>query len=456
MISDFTAATREAQALKAAGRLEESIALNARIAAAFPNNNIALHNLASALGDAGRWAEADRHIRAALALSAKPAETWLLAARAAQALGRLDESEHAFREAIQRKPLAAAHRELAQLRWMRGADIFAALADLDAAPPSPELTLVKAQALHEAGETAAAIATLTPLCGLGADPHLLITLAQFQLAADDIDAARANAQSAIARIPSAAAANSTYIEALLAAGDLGAADAAAALYRQRAPLDQHAIALQATVWRAQNDPRYRALYDYDAFFRADYIDPPPQWSTREAYLEALRQALAPAHLYATHPFAQSVRRGSQAPDVMQIAHPAARALPEALAAPIQRYLDQLGAGGDPLRARKKGGYCFQGMWSVRLQAGGRHINHVHPQGWISAVTYVDIPPARAGEGAIAFGQPGLRLATPLSAERTHQPKPGEVLFFPSYMWHGVRPFTGAGVRLTIAFDLVPR
>lgn len=456
LISDLKAATRDAQALKAAGRLDECVALHRDIVAAFPHNHIARHNLAAALGDCGRWAEAEPHIASALTNAAAPAETWLLAARAAQALGRLDESERAFREAVARKPLIAAHRELAQLRWMRGADIFAALADLDSAPSAPELTLIKAQALQEAGETRAAIATLAPICTPDADPHLLITLAQFQLAAGDLAAARANAQSAIARAPMSAAANATFIEALLANGDLDAADVAAASYRQRAPLDQHAIALQATIWRAQHDPRYRALYDYDAVFRADHVDAPPQWPTRDAYIAALHEALTPAHLYATHPFAQSVRQGSQTPDVMQLDHAATRALPDALAGPIQRYLDQIGQGGDPLRARNQGGYAFQGMWSIRLRAGGSHINHVHPQGWISAAMYVDIPPAPEGEGAIAFGEPGLRLAAPLPAERTHQPKPGEVLFFPSYMWHGVRPFSGDGVRLTIAFDLVPR
>lgn len=456
MIRDFKAATREAQALKAAGRLEESIALNRRIVAAFPQNNIARHNLAAVLGEAARWTEAEPHIRAALKLDDKPAETWLLAARAAQAAGRLDEADSAFVETIQRKPLAAAHRELAQLRWMREGDIVAALTALEAAPPSADLAIIKAQALLEAGQAHAAHAFIAPIAARnGADTHFNIISAQVALAAGDLPAALAAAKAGVLTAPKAAAAHATLVEALLAAGDLDPADAAADTYRRVAPLDQHAIALQATVWRAQGDPRYRALYDYDAFVHTDMILPPAPHSSREAYLDELREALLPAHHYQTHPFAQSVRHGSQAPNVLSIDHPATRALPAALAAPIARYLAVLGDGADPLRVRNTRAHAFQGMWSIRLKAGGGHIPHVHPQGWISAVLYIDVTSGDSAQGAIAFGEPGLRLAKPLGAERFHTPMPGELILFPSYMWHAVLPFEGKGMRLTIAFDLIP-
>ena len=36
--------------------------------------------------------------------------------------------------------------------------------------------------------------------------------------------------------------------------------------------------------------------------------------------------------------------------------------------------------------------------------------------------------------------------------RTVEPKPGRLALFPSYMWHGTRPF-GEGERLTVAFDV---
>ncbi|MFO0286777.1 MAG: putative 2OG-Fe(II) oxygenase [Brevundimonas sp.] len=42
----------------------------------------------------------------------------------------------------------------------------------------------------------------------------------------------------------------------------------------------------------------------------------------------------------------------------------------------------------------------------------------------------------------------------MPAERWVQPQRGLLALFPSYMWHGVQPFS-EGVRLTIAFDVMP-
>jgi hypothetical protein len=36
--------------------------------------------------------------------------------------------------------------------------------------------------------------------------------------------------------------------------------------------------------------------------------------------------------------------------------------------------------------------------------------------------------------------------------RTIEPKPGRLALFPSYMWHGTRPFA-EGERMTVAFDV---
>src|SRR5262249_19563552 len=101
---------------------------------AAPASAAAEHNLAGALGDAGRWREAETHIRQAFAKGGDAAESWLVLARALQMLKRYDEAEAAFKQALKRKrTLPDAHAELAQLRWMRSGDLKAAAADLDAA-----------------------------------------------------------------------------------------------------------------------------------------------------------------------------------------------------------------------------------------------------------------------------------------------------------------------------------
>jgi hypothetical protein len=95
------------------------------------------------------------------------------------------------------------------------------------------------------------------------------------------------------------------------------------------------------------------------------------------------------------------------------------------------------------------------MWSVKLRPGGYHIDHVHPQGWLSSACYIETVAPKGREGWIRFGQPGVKTQPAMEAEHFVEPKPGMLVLFPSYMWHGTVPFTGDKPRLTFAFDLVP-
>jgi hypothetical protein len=106
-------------------------------------------------------------------------------------------------------------------------------------------------------------------------------------------------------------------------------------------------------------------------------------------------------------------------------------------------------------------------WSVQLRAQGFHVDHVHPDGWLSSACYIDLPDnmgnAQPGSvddasqraGWIRFGAVPLPLTPPLPAEHYVRPAPGLLLLFPSYMWHGTVPFSGTRTRLTIAFDVLP-
>jgi len=42
----------------------------------------------------------------------------------------------------------------------------------------------------------------------------------------------------------------------------------------------------------------------------------------------------------------------------------------------------------------------------------------------------------------------------LSYDDLIEPKPGRLALFPSWMWHGTRPFA-EGERITVAFDVAP-
>jgi len=451
----------EAQALKAAGRLDEAALRFGEAVAANPASGVAEHNLAACLGDAGRWREARPHIQAAFRKGVDAPETWLMLGRCDLALGDLDSADAAFRQAIRRRPdMYDAQRELAQLVWMRTGDLASATADVERAlklaPRNVALLIVKAQALEFAGQQEDAYALLS---GLVADmpnqPPLLIQAAQLATGLGRASEAVSLASAAQRLAPNELPVLITMVEALLGAGEAQRASDIAGDIRRKWSTNQHAIALQAAAWRMLGDPRYRELYDYGSLVGASMLDVPEGWSSLQAYVADLSTALMELHSFEEHPFNQSLRHGSQAVDILQRDHPALKALPKALDGPIRRRLAELGSGDDPIRARNRGTYAFQGMWSVRLKPGGYHVDHVHLQGWLSSACYIETVPPRGREGWIRFGQPGVKTIPPLEAEHYVEPKPGMLVLFPSYMWHGTVPFSGPARRLTFAFDLVP-
>jgi hypothetical protein len=80
---------------------------------------------------------------------------------------------------------------------------------------------------------------------------------------------------------------------------------------------------------------------------------------------------------------------------------------------------------------------------------------------MSSAFYVALPEemqdgeSASHDGWIQFGQPLEDLGLNLTPRRMIRPRPGCLALFPSYMWHGTVPFTGAETRLTVAFDIQP-
>ena len=433
-----------------AARLRRSLASN-------PYDAVSWHNLAAAEGDLGHAAEAEAAARRAIALGIAAPETRLVLAGALQDLNRLDEAELMFEEALALRPnYPEAHRNLAQLRWMRSGDATAALRAIDAtlrrAPGDPHLHLVRSIALEFLGDKASALASAE--AGLAVTPGDVQLLQQSShLGAELGEGARAVAlaQRAAAAAPGYAPVQFTLCEALLASGDVAQAAAVAARLCAADPLNQHSLALAATAWRLAGDARYRALYDYDRFTHAEVIDTP---------LEALAADLNALHRYRAHPFQQSVRGGGQLPiHAKEMERPSIAALFQRLQEAVARHLMRLGSGTDPFRWRNTGRFALAGAWSVRLSSGGYHTDHVHQRGWISSAFYVCVPPVMKPEAAHAgwlrLGRPGITTQPALDADHRVKPEPGKLVLFPSYMWHGVEPFESDERRMTVAFDVVP-
>jgi tetratricopeptide (TPR) repeat protein len=204
------------------------------------------------------------------------------------------------------------------------------------------------------------------------------------------------------------------------------------------------------VWRVCGDPRWKWLTGEGRFIGVyDIADRLPP-------LDELAETLRALHARSGQMLAQSVRGGTQTDgNLFHRVDPMIVAVREAILSTVAKHVAAFPERdpSHPLLAPIRTPIRFSGAWSVRLTGGGYHSNHIHSMGWISSALYIVLPDGRDDqEGALTIGEPPADLGLDLPPLQLIRPEPGRLTLFPSYMWHGTRPF-GAGERMTIAFDV---
>lgn len=454
---------RQAATLRAQGRNAEALAPLTELTRLRPTSAVAEHNLAAALGDTGDAAGAHAAARRALAKGGDAPETWLVLARALVALSRLEEAAAALSETLARRPdYAEALRDRVQLSWMREGDARAALAPLDArlasSAATPTLAVLRAGIARDILGDREAYLGLEPWLKGAATPSLDLAASTAASGFDPLLALR-HAERAMQAAPGDAGLKITRVAALMACGRSAEALPELDAHLAAAPDDQHALALRYAAWRVVGDPRALSPGDYRQLTAAFELAP-PAGSDRTSWLAEAASALRALHPFRAEPLGQSIRSGAQAAlDPRFAGEPAIEAIFAALPRPIEGFIAAMAGRDDPMSRRAATGHEIVGAWSVRLTAGGRHSDHIHPKGWVSSALYVETPdpsPDQPKAGWLRFGACRLGVGLELPPEHWIEPKPGTVALFPSWMWHGTEPFTGAGERLTVAFDVQPR
>lgn len=235
---------------------------------------------------------------------------------------------------------------------------------------------------------------------------------------------------------------------------MGEADEAAALLEalvERSPDDIVGWANLALAWRLLGDPRHDWLAGQPGLVQSCALD------LDADALSQVEEVLRGLHTAKAHPVDQSLRGGTQTKGRLfwrqdRKVQTLARAI-EAAVDGFWRGLPPRDAS-HPLLKHRDDRLRIAGSWSVRLTDAGYHVPHVHPQGVLSSACYIVVPPEADGPdkaGWLEVGAPPADLELPLEALETIKPVPGRLALFPSYMFHGTRPFA-QGERMTVAFD----
>ena len=425
------------------------------------------HNLGVVLHRLGRHADALAAHEQAQRLGLKVADAQYNFGNTLQALGRAEDALAAYRSAL---ALAPQHRlslyDLARLRWVLGhadfdAELLAAqrqAPDSDVAPGLRGMLLLKAGRSDAALQAYEQAASLAPQRAAYADGQgqALSLLGRH-------DEARLAHERAVALAPQDVAVLTNAARSFYAGGHVDEGLALAEQAHRLAPHDQHALALLGLGWRLSDDARDRWLNDLDELVGVIDLPPPPGWADIDRFNAALSDELARLHTDREAPIDQTLRSGTQTHgNLFDLDLPLVRALRGQIEAAITTWLDsRREEASHPLLGRRTGAWTFSDSWSSRLRRSGFHTNHVHSHGWLSSCYYVAVPASALAstmhEGWIKFGEPDLPepMRSRLPPWRFEAPRPGRLLLFPSYLWHGTVPFDDDTHRLTVAFDVLP-
>ena len=446
------------------GRQAEAESAHRRAIELDPHNKVAHHNLGALLTQLER-PEARAALEAARKLGADGYEATYNLGRAALNSGDLDEAERNFVRAVELQPMnLEAQSTLAHVRFMRSDPAFvrSLVTAVKANRDDIRLQLLLGELLWRAGQTTEAEVLVRDLLTRRAQGAAVrSTLAGILFDQGRVQEAETYALEAAAMRPEEQAVLLNVVTILLARGR--ADDALPFIQAQLAkhPDAQMWLAFEATASRMLGSDRYRVLYDYDRFLKVFDLETPAGWSSMAEFNRDLASALHERHRFTNQPLDQTLRNGTQTSrSLLTDTDPVIRAVLKAFEAPIEEYRRTLATLEDhPLSRANRGATRFTGAWSVRLRRNGFHVNHFHPDGMLSSAYYVEVPAEAEDKalksGWIKFGEP--RYSIPgHTAERYVQPRPGRLVLFPSYMWHGTNPIYGEDPRLCIAFDMRPQ
>ena len=415
-------------------RLRDAEALYRRILKLRPEHPDALHLLGVVATSAGHAEDAVGLIKPAIAANPNTPAYHLSLAKALRRSGRSTEAIAVCRRAVDAFP------EVAEIRYRLGAS------------------------LRSAGDAAEAARVLGGAIEIG--PNLF--QAHFELGDALKDLGRYQAAEAAYRHAAEIKPDNPNIHSNLAAlylewGNPEKALPACDACLKAEPANRRALAFKAV---ALNELGRRQaagfLLDFERLIYAAPIEVPASFADLAAFNAALASHIAAHPTLHVGQRDHSTRLGRHTENLL--AEPPAgplRVFVEVIVRAVEAYMDWLPADpAHPYLATRPTDWRMV-MWGNILQAQGYQAPHIHPDGWVSGVYYVELhddtdTPGHRQDGWIEFGQPISEFVTkvPPILQRM-RPEVGQAILFPSYFYHRTLPFDSAGRRISLAFDFVP-
>ncbi|WP_237055895.1 putative 2OG-Fe(II) oxygenase [Marilutibacter chinensis] len=431
---DARAAFRYGTACYALGEMEQAAQGFAAATVRAPDWAEAWNNLAAALGQRQDYPAAIAAARNAVRLQPQAAPTH-------HALAALQ--SNLFDTASLREGLASVQRALALARDFADAHRIAAILHRKLGDPQRAERHAR-EALRLAPQDPAAVDTL--------GEQLLINGRPAEAAS--------TYESALTRGVDTPVLRRQHGIALLQDGRTGAALEALDRALRQATDDQRAIAhLGVATALEHGAARADALLGLHRHVHRIALPAPDGFADAEAFHRALADDIRHHSRQRWEPAGLAARNAYLSGDLLADRTAAIAGFEQRLRAAIDAFI----AGcrrdpDDPFLRNVPRDYVLH-VWATQAAESGYIDTHIHEESWLSGAYYVTVPDAIGPEdpthaGWIEFGRPYAGLpAVEAAALRLECPRAGDLLLFPSYLFHRTLPYRGDGERISVSFDL---
>ena len=205
----------------------------------------------------------------------------------------------------------------------------------------------------------------------------------------------------------------------------------------------------------------RALVGLDHFLVQTVLPAPGGWDDLPAFHAALAEELLAS------PGMRDGRHGTASIASLRVDEPARATTPAMLAlqqsiiAQLREAIGSLPDGDHPWLDQRPEAARLR-MWCVITGSEGFERWHMHPAGWASGGYYVAVPESvadsQSAAGCLQFGLPE-RFVGDAAAEAFGalllRPQAGLLTLFPSHAYHRTHAHGAQGLRICVAFDLIP-
>ncbi len=145
-------------------------------------------------------------------------------------------------------------------------------------------------------------------------------------------------------------------------------------------------------------------------------------------------------------------------NLLQRPEPSFQKLAALIRAKVKAYQQHFAGSDDEIIRLFPKQLEFASSWYLRMKQGGYLTSHIHEEGWISGCVYLQLPDKQSGhEGSFEYGTDGddyPRLHDGFPSQIVDQAV-GDLVLFPSSLFHRTLPFYSDQERVCVAFDIKP-